>query len=510
MMGIETENHQLTITADAARWRDYVFDIARTPARAAVTGSDAMESLWRVHPRWRFLKELPPNATLLDIGAGSGGLAFWRSEPPERCDIRFYGVDLQIGAHAGLYQGWEVVNLDVAKPSFPGVKFSGFLASHLIEHLADPEALIAYMASVAQPGARVYLEWPSPKTALFPTRDELFAATGCNVSTLNFFDDKTHKAVLEPEYVVSLLVRHGFRIVNGGEINLGDIALEAMAHGRERGADMQTGLWYATGWATYLQAEMAAQYLPAIDGITAGVHRGRVVREGYQRGWGLQYGGLREKVLSDPLYLHAMEKARGQLGHFAEANCMNVFLLLKFFLPALPFGHIIEFGCFRGGSAMFMGAVCEELLPGRIIYTLDTFEGMPETDPRVDAHSKGDFANTSFAEVNAAIDRAGLKNVRPRKGLFEDTAAGVLREAGAVALAHIDCDIRSSCNYARRVIRPFMVRGGYIVFDDATVSSCLGATEAVEEMIHETGVFSEQIWPHFVFRHGLEAGAGAR
>ena len=43
--------------------------------------------------------------------------------------------------------------------------------------------------------------------------------------------------------------------------------------------------------------------------------------------------------------------------------------------------------------------------------------------------------------------------------------------------------------------------GGYVVFDDATVSSCIGATEAVEDLlIRRDGLNSEQIYPHFVFR----------
>jgi hypothetical protein len=46
-----------------------------------------------------------------------------------------------------------------------------------------------------------------------------------------------------------------------------------------------------------------------------------------------------------------------------------------------------------------------------------------------------------------------------------------------------------------------MVEGGYFVFDDATVSSCIGATEVVEDLlIRRDGLNSEQIWPHFVFR----------
>jgi hypothetical protein len=51
-----------------------------------------------------------------------------------------------------------------------------------------------------------------------------------------------------------------------------------------------------------------------------------------------------------------------------------------------------------------------------------------------------------------------------------------------------------------------MMPGGYIAFDDACFSSCLGATEAVEEfLIRRDGLHAEQIYPHFVFRAGSPA-----
>jgi predicted O-methyltransferase YrrM len=244
-------------------------------------------------------------------------------------------------------------------------------------------------------------------------------------------------------------------------------------------------------------------YLPLVQNIVNGIYRGRVVKEGYQRGWGLQYGNLRDMVLKDPLYIHAMEQSKDLLANFSEPNRMNIFLILKFFLPRLPPGNIIEFGSYRGGSAIFMGSVLREVLPGCKVYALDTFEGMPQTDPRVDAHSIGNFNNTSAEQVAESISKVGLENIILAKGLFEVSTPAVLRQAGPIALAHIDCDIRSGCNYARTIIQPNLVEGAYVVFDDATISSCIGATEAVEQMVYESGVFSEQIWPHYVFRHGL-------
>jgi len=50
-------------------------------------------------------------------------------------------------------------------------------------------------------------------------------------------------------------------------------------------------------------------------------------------------------------------------------------------------------------------------------------------------------------------------------------------------------------------VKPAMASGGYLVFDDATTSSCIGATEAVENLlIRRDALSSEQIYPHYVFR----------
>jgi hypothetical protein len=62
-------------------------------------------------------------------------------------------------------------------------------------------------------------------------------------------------------------------------------------------------------------------------------------------------------------------------------------------------------------------------------------------------------------------------------------------------------DIHAAVAAAYEAVRGAMVPGGYLVFDDATVSSCLGATEVVETLaIRRDGLSSEQIYPHFVFR----------
>lgn len=246
--------------------------------------------------------------------------------------------------------------------------------------------------------------------------------------------------------------------------------------------------------------ESLETYLPELKGLSQGIRKGRNVYEGYQRGWGIQFGELKEKILRDPLYKDAFSIAKG-CTIMSEENRMNIYLLLRFFLNKIPFGHIVEYGSYSGGNAIFMAYVAQKLYPGMKVFALDSFEGMPQTDKHVDAHNAGDFADADFEKLQELVAKLRLDNLVLVKGFFENTNDAVMAQASNISLAHIDCDIQSAVKYAYEGVRPFMVDGGYVVFDDATVSSCIGATEAVEELlIRRDGLNSEQIWPHFVFR----------
>lgn len=241
-------------------------------------------------------------------------------------------------------------------------------------------------------------------------------------------------------------------------------------------------------------------YLPELKGMIKGVRNGRNVYEGYQRGWGLQFDDLRKKILDDSLYNEAFAVASDRT-IMSEENRMNIFLLLRFFLDKLTSGNIVEYGSYRGGNAIFMAYIAKKLYPGMKVFALDSFEGMPLTDKAVDAHNAGDFADVDLNELQARVDELKLDNLVLVKGFFEDTNDRVMIEAGKINLAHIDCDISSAVKYSYDGVKPFMIDGGYIVFDDATVSSCIGATEVVEDLlIRRDGLNSEQIYPHFVFR----------
>ena len=244
-------------------------------------------------------------------------------------------------------------------------------------------------------------------------------------------------------------------------------------------------------------------YLPDLSDIPQELRNGRSIHDGYVRGWGIQFGALRDHVRKDALYKEALALSSGRTV-VSEDNRINLYLILRFFLGRIASGHIVEFGSYKGGNAIFMAYVADKLYPGMQVYSLDTFTGMPITDSAIDAHREGDFQDVDLDDLRTFAQVNGLKNLEFAQGLFQDTAPSILGQAQRISLAHIDCDIYSSVAYSYEAVKDYMVPGGYLVFDDATVSSCLGATEAVEQiLIRRDGLNSEQIFPHFVFRAGL-------
>lgn len=246
---------------------------------------------------------------------------------------------------------------------------------------------------------------------------------------------------------------------------------------------------------------MNAIALPEI-GTPRTVARGRSAHDGYQRGWELMHAGVADLVAHHPLYQAGVE-ASAHWSVMVESKRMNLFLILTSFYAGLNGKDVIEFGSYRGGNALFMARVLWDVAPGAKVYACDTYAGMPETDAARDLHGAGDFGDSSYDALVERRDALGLTNLVVVKGLFQDTFPAIARERPTFGLAHIDCDIYSGVKYAQEAVWPRMARGGYVVYDDADTPSCIGATEAVEELVMTRKLHSEQVWPHWVFRAGL-------
>jgi hypothetical protein len=227
---------------------------------------------------------------------------------------------------------------------------------------------------------------------------------------------------------------------------------------------------------------------------------GRSTRDGYLRGCGIQYGNIIDLCKADPLFVRAFSLAHSRTV-VRDVKLVNLFMLIKFFLPRLPPGHLVEFGSFRGGSAVFMAIVAEALCPGTKVFAFDSFAGMPEADGQRDIHHAGNFSEVSVEDVRQFAADAGVKNLELVKGMFADTIPAALPGVGPLRLAHIDCDLFEAVAASYDGSKAQMVPGGYIVFDDPLEPTCLGAFEAIEDLvIHRDGLRAEQAYPHLVYR----------
>lgn len=146
-------------------------------------------------------------------------------------------------------------------------------------------------------------------------------------------------------------------------------------------------------------------------------------------------------------------------------------------------GDACEIGVYRGGTGWQM---CRTM-PYRTVYLFDTFTGMPEPDPSIDAHQKGDFGDTSLESVRNYL--RDCPNVAIRPGHFPETTEGL--QGKRFAFAHIDCDLYASTRDAITFVWPRLNVGGVLAFDDYKSPQCRGATKAIDEFAEREGVTLE-------------------
>lgn len=227
----------------------------------------------------------------------------------------------------------------------------------------------------------------------------------------------------------------------------------------------------------------------------------RNIQEGYWRSYGIEFGNLKERANLDPAYKKAKKLAIGRT-LVTDERLLNIFLIMKNSLKEFSEGHIVEFGCWKGGTSLFMASIAKDLFPGIKVYALDTFSGISgaslEHDPH---HHDGNFDESDPGDLEDYAEANGLDNLIVVAGRFEDTLIHVLKQAEKISLAHIDCDVYDSVAFSYKSVYPYMVKGGYMIFDDPLCSTCIGAMKAVEDWaIKRDGLNSEQAYPHLVFR----------
>lgn len=130
-----------------------------------------------------------------------------------------------------------------------------------------------------------------------------------------------------------------------------------------------------------------------------------------------------------------------------------------------------EFGCHSGRTfsaavraAKFLG------LDGAAFYAFDSFQGLPPTDVKEDgAFVTGSFA-TSRADFVRIVERdSGLKlgDQHVTQGFYSDSLTPQLQSRmPKVGVVHIDVDLYSSTVDVLKFVKPLLVVGTVLIFDD--------------------------------------------
>jgi len=192
-----------------------------------------------------FLRRLPRNARLLDVGCGNESPSRVKRYRP---DVHYTGID--IGDHNQTASSLSMADKYIVVPpatfaqgieTLGETRFDAVVSRHNFEHCLDPDAVLSAMIRSLVPGGLLYMAFPCEASVNFPSRG----------GTLNFWDDPTHVRPPNWARTMSSLKSQGMVLLRAAPryrpplLAIVGAATELMSRSRNR-----LGPWGGT-WALY-------------------------------------------------------------------------------------------------------------------------------------------------------------------------------------------------------------------------------------------------------------------
>lgn len=155
--------------------------------------------------------DVGPGDAVLDVGCGDGLAVVFCAQRGGRvwfCDVdarKVASISHTLAA-SGLGAGAGLV-ADGARLPWRDGSMTRVIATEVLEHVADPRAVVSELARVAAPGAKVLISVPDAASERF---QRPFAGPG-------YFEPPNHLRVLEPDALERLVSDCGFEVVGRGQ-----------------------------------------------------------------------------------------------------------------------------------------------------------------------------------------------------------------------------------------------------------------------------------------------------
>ncbi|GAB6165228.1 hypothetical protein JCM19992_12280 [Thermostilla marina] len=222
-------------------------------------------------PRFIYTADLlgKPGAEVLDIGCGNHSPTLTKRHFPA---CRYSGADcLRWNLDEEDDRATDAFyRIDLDEPEqmehLPAEAFDVVFCSHVLEHTEQPYEIIARLPRLLKPGGKLFIEVPSRRSLHLPrARNGWCGIRGC----LNFFDDPTHKTMIDLRLAAASLSAAGLQIERRGRRFLWRRVLLLPAYVLAgivlRGYVPASVVWDITGFAEILVARRPAEEAPASE-----------------------------------------------------------------------------------------------------------------------------------------------------------------------------------------------------------------------------------------------------
>ena len=156
--------------------------------------------------KYSFIASIIKNGKVLDVGCGNNSPFTVKTLRP---DVYYVGIDIGIYNQTAGYNIYANRLILTDPNSFHSrieeysSEFDAIICSHNLEHCNDYIATTSAMIKSLKKGGEIYLSFPCEESAGFPSRH------GC----LNFYDDSTHKNLIQYSAFLATLKENGMDIV---------------------------------------------------------------------------------------------------------------------------------------------------------------------------------------------------------------------------------------------------------------------------------------------------------